>query len=87
MRSHIKKLAKKLKLKEKEIIDIIVWNHAYKYYYKKNELKEVDLNLAGDSLKIINNISKTLEVSKDAVITHAITNYIEQENERKNQKT
>lgn len=70
----IKKLMKSTKLNEQEIKDIIFEDHLLRSYPKNYTKIELDFTLG--STNFIKKLSKKLKVNDDAILNHALKNYI-----------
>jgi len=81
---HLERLKKKLNMTEEQIIRVCAQEHFLKNIYKKKELKEVDIEINDNSIKLLSKITKSLKVSLDAVVASLLYEYIEnQKNQTK----
>lgn len=72
----LKKLANSVRLTEEAVKEIIVKDHELKHFYKKSDLKKIDLDIKPKVLKQLTKISSKLKVSSDAVITVLLLKYL-----------
>ena len=75
----LKALCKKCGANLAQAQKMIIMHHELKYLIPKSKLKKINVNLKGDSAKLVEKLSKTLKVSESAVLCTLMYEYIEKE--------
>lgn len=77
MSDPIKKLAKKTKLSERDVVSILAEQHLIYNHYK--DLTEVQVNLEANTAKLLEKLCKILKVQPGAIVSIAAKNYLAQQ--------
>lgn len=80
-------ICKKAGITIEQATKMIVMNHELKHLIPKKELKKIQLNFKGDSLKIVKKVAKALKITEDAVINTLCYEYLDKQKEQPSDKT
>ena len=72
----LEKIAKKYNLALEDVLQIIATEHMINKFYKKSELKSININLSDRHAKWLKKIAKALKVSESAIVVVGLENYL-----------